>query len=144
MSKRQPRVVSVGYEKRSVQDLVALLQGARVRRVLDVRALPLSRRKGFSKTALSESLGTAGIDYIHVPAAGNPYRHMAATTAACLSHYSRHLRRHPDIVAQVGALVRRGAVAVLCYERNHEECHRSVLLSCLVEHGQPIRIVRLE
>jgi len=47
------RVFTIGYEQTTVAELIAALKAAGVERVVDVRALPLSRRPGFSKTALA-------------------------------------------------------------------------------------------
>ena len=70
--------ISVGYEGRTPAEMVALLRAQRVSRVLDIRELPLSRRRGFSKTALAERLRKAGIEYRHLRFAGNPHRHLLA------------------------------------------------------------------
>jgi Protein of unknown function, DUF488 len=56
-----PRLFTVGYEGRSIDELVDALPGAGVERLVDVRELPLSRRRGFSKTALGDALRRAGI-----------------------------------------------------------------------------------
>src|SRR5437867_8720823 len=64
---------TTGYEQhRHPEALVAALQDAGVRRLMDVRELPLSRRRGFSKSRLSEALADAGIRYEHERALGNP------------------------------------------------------------------------
>jgi len=62
------KLFTVGYEGRSIDELVDALRAAGVERLVDVRELPLSRRKGFSKTALGDTLRDAGIEYIHVRA----------------------------------------------------------------------------
>ncbi|WP_339548507.1 uracil-DNA glycosylase family protein, partial [Pseudomonas sp. RA_35y_Pfl2_P32] len=56
------KVCTIGYEATTMADFLAALTGAGVERVIDVRALPLSRRPGFSKTSLAASLAEAGID----------------------------------------------------------------------------------
>ena len=53
-------------------EFLSALQEAGVQRVIDVRALPLSRRPGFSKTPLRLALKEAGIDYVHLKALGTP------------------------------------------------------------------------
>lgn len=63
---------TVGYEGRSVDDLLETLIAAKVTRLVDVRELPLSRRRGLSKTALGDSLAAVGIEYAHVRPLGNP------------------------------------------------------------------------
>ncbi len=137
-------VVSVGYERRSVEDLIAVLVAHGVEKLLDVRELPLSRRRGFSKRALSASLGEAGIEYLHLRAAGNPHRQLKADVEHCLQLYRNHLGENPEVVEAVGSEISDRTVAMLCYERDHDCCHRSVLLSALAQHGQALEVIRAE
>jgi hypothetical protein len=67
-----PPIFTVGYEKRSIDDLIWLLQARHVERVVDVRLTPASRRPDFAKKRLSSSLAVAGIAYEHRAALGNP------------------------------------------------------------------------
>jgi hypothetical protein len=66
-----------------------------VERLVDVRELPLSRRRGFSKTALGDALRHAGIEYVHVRALGNPKpnreRYWAGDLAGGAAVYHKHL-----------------------------------------------------
>ena len=57
---------------RSQGDFLAALKRAGVARVIDIRALPLSRRPGFSKTPLRNALAEEGIGYVHLKALGTP------------------------------------------------------------------------
>mgnify|MGYP006172241021 CR=1 FL=1 len=66
------RIFTIGYEKATQAELVAALGAAGVERVIDVRAVPLSRRPGFSKNVLAAGLKEAGIDYVHLKALGTP------------------------------------------------------------------------
>ena len=52
---------TIGYEGRALDELIAELQAHRIDRVIDVRELPLSRRRGFSKTPLREALAAHDI-----------------------------------------------------------------------------------
>ncbi len=140
---RQQAIISIGYEGRTPGELVALLLAHHVQKVVDVRELPLSRRKGFSKTPLSAALRAAGIAYQHVRAAGNPHRHAASCPAECLALYSTHLKNHPEVLDTVDAELDGAPVAFLCFERQHVECHRSRLLESL-QSFRPIQIVRVE
>jgi uncharacterized protein (DUF488 family) len=137
-------VVSIGYEGRTPAEFIALLVAHKVTKVIDVRELPLSRRKGFSKTPLSARLKSAGIDYRHVRAAGNPHRHLKADPARCLAMYTAHLKKHPEVIELVGdELQQPGRVAVLCFEREHKACHRSRLLDA-INRSQRVQVVRIE
>ena len=85
---------TIGYEGRALDELIAILASHRIERVIDVRDLPLSRRRGFSKTPLGTALRGAGIDYVHVREAGNPYRPLKdkLPRAQLLAKYRGHLR----------------------------------------------------
>ena len=58
---------TLGYEGLTIEAFIARLQAAQVKTVVDVRELPLSRKKGFSKTAFCTALATHGIAYLHPP-----------------------------------------------------------------------------
>lgn len=137
-------VISVGYERRSVDDLMKRLRAEGVKTLLDVRELPLSRRKGFSKTALREVLESNGIAYVHVREAGNPYRHLAADPERCLALYAKHVDRHPEVVRRVAGMLNGTPTAMLCFEREHSHCHRSVLLDAIAKAGFSVSVTKLE
>lgn len=65
-------IFTIGYEGATVAEFIAALTGAGVERLIDVRALPLSRRPGFSKTALKAALHEAGIECVYLRALGTP------------------------------------------------------------------------
>src|ERR671938_577840 len=76
------RIYSVGYEGLTVAGLIERLQQNRIEEVVDVRANPYSRRPGFSRKRLAESLAAAGIAYRHEPLLGNAFRHVDDFDAA--------------------------------------------------------------
>ena len=76
------RIYSVGYEGLTIHGLVERLQQSRIEVLVDVRVNPHSRRPGFSKKKLSESLAAAGIGYRHEPLLGNAYRDVEDFAAA--------------------------------------------------------------
>lgn len=124
------RVFTVGYEGRDLTAFVGLLREHSIERVIDVRALPLSRRRGFSKSPLTAALKQAGIEYIHVRAAGNPYRDQRNDIQKCLALYRQHLRESPEVMPELRQHLE-GRVAILCVEADPRSCHRSVLAARL-------------
>jgi uncharacterized protein (DUF488 family) len=130
---------TIGYERRSLDELVAMLCAARIERVIDVRALPLSRRRGFSKTPLGTALGAAGIEYVHLRAAGNPFRDQRADIERCLALYEEFLADSPDVIEAVLAELRGRRGALLCVERDASACHRSVIARALAKRAVRIR-----
>jgi Protein of unknown function, DUF488 len=135
---RLPReIFTVGYSGKTVDEFIAALHGAGIERVIDVRALPLSRRRGFSKTALGNTLAEFDIEYVHIRAAGNPFRELKNEIDKCLALYARHLDAHPAIVDEVAVALTDRRAALLCVEAEPEHCHRSVIVSRLsLKHGK--------
>ena len=137
-------VVSIGYERRSLDDFIQLLGEHGVSKLVDVREAPISRRPGFSKTRLSTELDRAGIEYRHHRPAGNPHRKDGDSVEHCLQLYRDYLRQNPDVLDLIGEELNDKPVAFLCYERCHDCCHRSVLLTSLEEVGYNLKVLRVE
>ena len=128
------RIFTIGYEKATVAEVLAALKQARVERVIDVRAVPNSRRPGFSKNLLRNALAEAGIDYVHLRALGTPADGRAAARAGRTEDlqriYSGQLEL-PEAIAQSARmldLAKEMPSALLCYEREPGGCHRTLLL----------------
>jgi uncharacterized protein (DUF488 family) len=138
------RVFTIGYEGSTVPDFISALQKAGVERVIDVRALPLSRRPGFSKSPLRAALEEAGIEYVHLKALGTP----AEGRAAARAHRDEDLRRIyagqlelPEAIAQSAQmleLARERASALMCMEREPEHCHRTLLVKAVAPNAEVI------
>src|SRR4051795_576451 len=131
------RIFTIGYEGTTVPEFLATLKDAGVERVIDVRALPLSRRPGFSKSPLRAALEEAGIEYVHLKALGTPADGRAAARAGrhedMARIYSGQLELPEAIAqgAQMLALARERPSAWLCFERDPAHCHRTLLLKAV-------------
>lgn len=129
------RIFTIGYEGSTVVEFIAALQKAGVERVIDIRAVPLSRKPGFSKNVLKAGLAEAGIDYVHLKPLGTPADGRAAARAGKQSEleriYAAQLDLPEAIVAaeQMRELAAERASALLCFEREPAQCHRSLLLA---------------
>ena len=133
---------TIGYQGRALDELIAELSANRVERVIDVRELPLSRRRGFSKTPLGEALAAADIEYVHLRQAGNPYRAEKDSIPRdeLLAKYKRHLAGAAQAITDVVDAARGRRVSLLCYEREPAECHRSILAKRIARrlHVKPL------
>jgi len=136
------RIFTIGYENATVGDFLAALEQAGVKRIIDVRAVPNSRRPGFSKTPLRNALAEVDIDYVHLRALGTPADGRAAARAgrhADLERiYAGQLELPEAIVqgAQMVALAEEKPSAVLCYERDPAVCHRTLLLDAVAPDAE--------
>jgi uncharacterized protein (DUF488 family) len=129
---------TVGYEGLSLPEFLDRLAQAGVSRLVDVRELPLSRRPGFSKTKLAEALGELGIEYVHARPLGNPKsnreRYWAGDVDGGTEVYRRHLHTgsYPALVELANGLDDE-STCLMCFERDHEHCHRAVIVESLAD-----------
>ena len=138
------RIFTIGYEGATVPEFLAALQKAGVERVIDVRALPLSRRPGFSKTPLRLALEEAGIDYVHLKALGTPSEGRTAARAGrhgdMARIYAGQLELPEAMVqsAQMLELASEKPSALLCMEREPAHCHRTLLLEAVANDAEVV------
>ncbi len=131
------RIFTIGYEGATVPEFIAALKEAGVERVIDVRALPLSRRPGFSKSSLSAALEEAGVEYMHLKALGTPAEGRAAARAGRHKDLERIYAGQlelPEAMAQSALMLELAGekpTALLCMEREPSRCHRTLLLNAV-------------
>jgi len=128
-----PELLTIGYEGSTPEAFDAALAAAGVELVVDVRAVAASRRRGFAKTALSGRLAKAGIGYVHLRELGDPKPGRDAARAGrwaeFRSIFSAHLAT-PEAeggLAQLFRLAVRQRTALLCYEADAAQCHRTMV-----------------
>jgi uncharacterized protein (DUF488 family) len=131
-------IYTLGYQGVEVDLYVQKLKAAGVGIVADVRETPWSHKRGFCKNILCSELLKAGIEYVHVKSAGNPKanRRSAPTLAECLRRYEVYLRDNPAGVNDLIQVVRTAAsrnrtVCLTCFERDVNDCHRSILVGAM-------------
>lgn len=128
------RIFTIGYEGATQAEVIAALQGAGVTLLADVRAVPLSRRPGFSKNILAAGLRDAGIDYVGLKALGTPPAGREAARkgdhAKLREIYAAQLDLPEALVQseQLREMAAERPTALLCFEREASACHRSLLL----------------
>ena len=140
MAKARPKLFTIGYEKAKPDAVLGELKRAKVKLLVDTRAVAASRRPGFSKTALAASLDDVGIGYLHLQKLGTPDEGRQAARAGKLDTlwriYAKHLKT-PDTIAamdELVAIVKSGqSVCLLCYERDPEQCHRRRIAQIMSE-----------
>src|ERR1043165_7522897 len=140
------RIFTIGYEDTTVPEFLAALQKAGVERVIDVRALPLSRRPGFSKTPLRLALEDVGIEYVHLKALGTPSEGRSAARAGRHADMARIYAGQlelPEAMAQSAQmleLAREKPSALLCMERDPAHCHRTLLLDAIAADAEVVHL----
>ena len=128
------KIFTIGYEGTTQPELIAALKAAGVERLIDVRAVPLSRKPGFSKNILKNGLAEAGIDYVHLKPLGTPPEGREAARKGRHAELDRIYAGQLDLpeaivaAAEMRELAEDKPSALLCFERDPGGCHRSLLL----------------
>ena len=123
-------IYTIGYEGRTVESFIAGLKAERITHLIDVREMPLSRKRGFSKTALAQVLEGAGIRYSHVKALGCPkpirdrFRH-DHDWARYTRDFMRYLQAQAEVIAALRVAVRGERSCLMCFEADFDRCHRT-------------------
>jgi uncharacterized protein (DUF488 family) len=131
--KADPAVYTAGYEGKSIDAFFDHLLRKGIRRIVDVRANPVSRHYGFSKRQLSAIAQRLGVGYRHMPNLGIPSKYRGDLTdfdsyQRLLKMYERErLPKLDDEVDEVGNLMKEMATVLLCVEKDFRYCHRSRL-----------------
>jgi uncharacterized protein (DUF488 family) len=138
---------TIGYEGRTPDALVGILRHSGVTRLVDVRQLPLSRRPGFSRSALATFLPSHGIEYVGFPQLGTPpaiRNHYKKTGdfARLKRDYLAYLRSQGPAIEELRELAAQDGCALLCFERDPAKCHRSILAEVLA--GGTVSAFRIE
>lgn len=132
------QIFTIGYEGATQADLIDALRAASVELLADIRAVPLSRRPGFSKNILANGLREVGIDYVGLKALGTPAAGREAARRgdhATLSRVYAGQLELPEALAQGAQLLALAAerpTALLCFEREPGGCHRQLLIEALM------------
>ena len=126
------KLFTVGYEGIDIDNFISHLKDNAIDCLLDVRELPLSRKKGFSKTALSERLNQENIYYIHFKELGSPkpIREKLKENHNYLSFFNKmdkYLTSKMGTVENAYYYVRKNTCCLMCFERLAATCHRKIV-----------------
>jgi uncharacterized protein (DUF488 family) len=122
-----PRIFTIGHSNHPIERFIALVEGAGVRAIADVRSFPVSRyAPQFNKDALTKSLEEKGIAYLYC---GKELggRERSSTPESIREGLER-------VIAESA----RHRIALMCAERDPLDCHRLMLARALVERGVAI------
>ncbi len=130
-------IATIGYEGASLDDFIATLKESRIDTLIDVREIALSRKKGFSKSALSEAVAEHGIRYVHLRGLGDPKEGRDAARAGDITRFLRIFRQHMRSaiarteLATAISLAQSARICLMCFEADHEFCHRRIVANHL-------------
>lgn len=124
-------VCTSGYQGEHVEQLIEKLVAAKVTMLVDVRRRAHSRKPGFSKTALSNALGEAGIAYTHLRQLGMPEELMPlrnlTDNSPILHEYRNRMMHDNSALEPLRDMLSEHRVCLLCFESDHRQCHRHII-----------------
>ena len=126
-------IFTIGYEGAQLDDFLETLLAAGIDRVVDVREIPGSRRRGFSKNQLAEALENVGIGYSHFRGLGDPKPGRDAARSGDLDKFRVIFLEHlasetaQRALEEAIEIARHTSVCLLCYERDPKLCHRAIV-----------------
>ena len=138
----QSNLFTLGYEGLTIDVFIARLQGAQIKTVVDVRERPLSRKKGFSKTAFCTALAQHDIAYLHAPALGCPKLIRDQYKAdANWKNYTReflkYLKTQDVSVRELVKISNATSACLVCFEADFSMCHRTYVAREARQLGGP-------
>ena len=146
---KSKKLFTIGYEQTPSKAVLDELESAGVKLLVDVRAVTSSRRPGFSKNQLAAGLDERGIAYVHLKGLGTPKEGRLAARSGqydvLQKVFAKHLKtpQAKEDLDELSALVKKaGPVCLLCYERNHEHCHRRWIAE-IIEERDGVRVENL-
>lgn len=140
---------TLGYEGLTLDAFVQRLQALGVRRVVDVREVPISRKKGFSKTALRAALDEAGIAYTHMKPLGCPkpwrdYLKSGGHWAVYAQAFREHLATQSEALEDLVEIARAEPVGLLCFEADFRICHRSLVAKAVAARCRELKVIHAD
>lgn len=129
-------IFTVGYEGLDIDQFINLLRLSNVDTVIDIRELPLSRKRGFSKNGLREILQANGLGYRHIVALGcpkwirNQYRE-DGDWSRYKRDFKSYLTSQGAVVTELSEIAQENHCALLCFEADYQMCHRSMVADAI-------------
>jgi uncharacterized protein (DUF488 family) len=126
-------VYTIGYEGTDIDRFVQTLKAVGVQSIADVRAVPLSRKKGFSKNVLRDRLAHEGISYLPMQDLGDPKAGREAAKAGNYELFREIYNAYIEqenivpVVAELADKAEDSITCLLCFERDPKTCHRLIV-----------------
>lgn len=127
-------VSTIGYEGAEIGDFISILEYTGIDVLIDVRDVPSSRKRGFSKNALRSAIEGAGMSYVHLKVLGDPKPGREAARNGEFTKFRKIFCEHisnEEARSAIRELVQQAKgkkICLMCFERDHKECHRSILI----------------
>ena len=140
-------IYTIGHSTRSADELIEILQGFAITRVVDIRSFPRSRtHPQFNSDAFASALEIAAIAYVHLPSLGGRRgkskggvedESNAGWRLRPFRNYADYAETAPfrDGLRKLIDMASRETCAIMCAEAVWWRCHRRIVTDYLLAHG---------
>ncbi len=128
---------TIGYEGISIEQYINRLMKNGISMLIDVRYNSFSMKYGFSKGQLEHITNECGIEYLHTPELGieGSQRKDLGSRADYDRLFTRYrqslLKKEKELQLIQSVLNKHSRIALTCFEKNHEWCHRKFLAEAI-------------
>ncbi len=128
----QYSLYTIGYEGKSIDGFISHLKQSGISTLVDVREIPISRKKGFSKTILSQHLKEHNIEYLHFKELGSPRElrkkvYVDNDYEYFFKEYSKYVKTRLNIIEKLYGIITSEICCLMCFEKEPQYCHRSIV-----------------
>lgn len=138
---------TIGYEGLSIDSFVQHLIGNNISCLVDVRKRAFSMRREFCKTNLQNALQEAGITYIRMAEVVIPSKNRKELLPLgkkdeLFAWYKENILPHcSSYASHIADLVSKENISLICYEKDPNDCHRSLFATYCKEQQPSILAV---
>ena len=140
---------TIGYEGSDINSFIANLRNHSITCLVDVRENPVSRKTGFSKAKLAERLEQENIGYIHIRRLGSPRQIRkelkgGGSFFVFINRYISYLSDQEEVLKKAYDFVIREKACLMCFEKDAEQCHRTIVAQRIKEiDGNGLKVINI-
>ena len=142
------KLFTIGYEKRDIAEFVDILLKNRVETVIDIRAVPHSRNRDYTKNHLEKTLSENNIDYLLKKELGSEKELRDKVRSdgdyeQFFKRYDEALRDKAGLVDELSTIAKKNRACLLCYEADFNKCHRRSVAEAMAALNGKLKITHL-
>jgi len=140
MSENRPKLYTIGYKGKTVEQVEKMLLENGVEYLIDVRYFPFSRwQPEFSEKNLRKYFENSKITYVSMPDFGiDPKKKKEIDRKELLKNYRKTMRNELKKHHLIFYYASKYKACLMCLEKDPSECHRSVLAELMKNRKMPL------
>jgi hypothetical protein len=133
-SAQKQQIFTIGYQEKTALEFIRALRANKIDVLVDIRAVPMSRRSEFRQKALAALLEDAGIQYhgmrdLGTPAAIRDALKETKDYKSFFRAFNKYLGTQQAALGELISLAHSKRCALMCFEKDATQCHRSAVAS---------------